>query len=106
MPRKTRRRIIRGKRVRGTKRVRIYYRGGNRRYNGEGGFDLREFLGLKSSTENNPLSNVATSVGNAAASVGNAATSAATSASNKVRTFLNPKTSETSLFGLPSSPPL
>jgi hypothetical protein len=36
MPRKTRRRI-RGKRVRGTRRVRIYYRGGNRTYYSQGG---------------------------------------------------------------------
>jgi hypothetical protein len=41
MPRKTRRRIRR-KRVRGTRRVRTYYRGGNRRYNGEGGYTIRE----------------------------------------------------------------
>jgi hypothetical protein len=47
MPRKTRRR---GKRVRATKRVRTYYRGGNRRYNGEGGI-----IG----EENNVLTNMA-----------------------------------------------
>jgi hypothetical protein len=79
MPRKTRRRIRR-KRVRGTRRVRTYYRGGNRRYNGEGGDiigDLYEKI-----------------------------TSAATSASNRVRTILYPNTSETSLLGSPPSPPL
>jgi hypothetical protein len=36
MPRKTRRRIRR-KRVRGTRRVRTYYRGGNRTYYSQGG---------------------------------------------------------------------
>ena len=58
MPRKTRRRIRR-KRVRGTRRVRIYYRGGNRRYNGEGGIF---------GEENNVLTNAAA---NAAAQVRN-----------------------------------
>ena len=44
MPRKTRRRRFRGskrsrriRRVKGTRRVRTYYRGGNTRYNSEGG---------------------------------------------------------------------
>jgi hypothetical protein len=54
MPRKTRRRIRR-KRVRGTRRVRTYYRGGNRRYNGEGGIFGEENIG----EENNVLTNTA-----------------------------------------------
>ena len=42
--RRTRRRVKRVKRVTGTRRVKTYYKGGNRRQNFKGGFDIKETL--------------------------------------------------------------
>jgi len=130
MPRKTRRRIrrkrVRGtkkvngtKRVNGTRRVRIYYRGGNRRYNGEGGHWLSDkigdmfgstnlssavnSLGTTASSAVNSLgttaSNVANSLGttanSAVNSLGTTASNVANSLGSTASTYLNPKTYQT-----------
>jgi hypothetical protein len=111
MLRKTRRRRIRGKKVRGTKRVRgtrrvrIYYRGGNRRYNGEGGHWLSNIFGstgsetnILSSTASNLSSaanNVASNLSSAANNAASNLSSAASNLSSAASTYINPKTSQT-----------
>ena len=74
MPRKTRRRFRgsrRIRRVKGTRRFRTYYRGGNTRYNSEGG-DLQEIL----KNLNTARTNVGIFAGQAVAAVKNQASKA------------------------------
>jgi hypothetical protein len=90
MPRKTRRRIRR-KRVRGTRRVRTYYRGGNRRYYSQGGDMFGE--------ANNMFSNAAAQVRNFADRSGatnlyNQVSTSADSIVNKARGLAGLKTND------------
>jgi hypothetical protein len=100
MPRKTRRRIrrkrVRGtrrvngtKRVNGTRRVRIYYRGGNRRYNGEGGIF---------GEENNMFTNAASQVRTGATNLYKQVSTSADNILKNASSLVGFKTNDSQLF--------